>query len=162
MAVLHLLLPEWLRSIKIHQSIGLLQYGTNGHKCLFSFAAPHVGHLYSALLADALHRWKRIKNPHISSLFSVGTDEHGLKIQQAAGSEDPKALCDRNSDKFRKLFDAADISYTNFVRTTDANHAVSVKHTWNVLRSKNLIVKGKRCTSLVDWWIGEYDLPTFA
>ena len=50
-------------------------------------AAPHIGHLYSALLADALCRHHRLRVPSDAATgFSTGTDEHGLKIQQAAAA----------------------------------------------------------------------------
>ncbi|OQV25943.1 Methionine--tRNA ligase, mitochondrial [Hypsibius exemplaris] len=114
-------------------------------------AAPHVGHLYTVLIADALHRWKKMKQNETQSLFSVGTDEHGLKIQRAAANADPKTLCDQNSLKFRQLFHVAGIEYTDFIRTTDARHAVAVEHAWNILKQKKLIVKGSYsgwyCTS---------------
>jgi len=45
-------------------------------------AKPHIGHLYTALLTDAAARWSRIEG--IPTLFSTGTDEHGLKVQEAA------------------------------------------------------------------------------
>lgn len=46
---------------------------------------PHIGHLYSSLLADTIVRWQLIKNrPSPKVIFSTGTDEHGLKIQRAA------------------------------------------------------------------------------
>lgn len=47
------------------------------------FVAPHIGHLYTALLADASNRWKLLKDGNADSndsLFTTGTDEHGLKV----------------------------------------------------------------------------------
>ena len=59
-------------------------------------ASPHLGHLYSVLLADAQRRFQASKGK--DTFFATGTDEHGLKIQQAAekvklgflGREKPK------------------------------------------------------------------------
>lgn len=48
-----------------------------------NFVAPHIGHLYTALLGDALNRWRLLKDNNIDSngsLFTTGTDEHGLKV----------------------------------------------------------------------------------
>lgn len=46
---------------------------------------PHIGHLYSSLLADTIVRWQKIKGDSPSKfIFSTGTDEHGLKVEQAA------------------------------------------------------------------------------
>lgn len=70
--------------------------------CTVAWAAPHIGHLYSAVLADAAHRWQRMKGAR-PAVFSTGTDEHGLKIQKAAAAQDcpPTELCDRVSHKFK-------------------------------------------------------------
>ena len=64
--------------------------------------APHIGHLYSALLADASHRWQLLKGAH-PTVFSTGTDEHGLKVQKAAAAQHctPIELCNRVSQKFK-------------------------------------------------------------
>ena len=73
--------------------------------CCAYHAAPHVGHLYSAVLADAAHRWQKMKGSR-PAVFSTGTDEHGLKIQKAAALQDcsPVELCDRVSQKFKVLY----------------------------------------------------------
>ena len=70
--------------------------------CYARHAAPHIGHLYSAVLADAAHRWQKMKGTR-PAVFSTGTDEHGLKIQKEASVQDcsPVELCDRVSQKFK-------------------------------------------------------------
>ncbi|XP_010379935.2 methionine--tRNA ligase, mitochondrial [Rhinopithecus roxellana] len=108
-------------------------------------AAPHIGHLYSALLADALCRHRRLRGPSTAATrFSTGTDEHGLKIQQAAATAGltPTELCDRVSEHFQQLFQEAGISCTDFIRTTEARHRVAVQHFWGVLKSRGLLYKG--------------------
>ncbi|XP_020012474.1 methionine--tRNA ligase, mitochondrial [Castor canadensis] len=108
-------------------------------------AAPHIGHLYSALLADALCRHRRLRVPGTAATrFSTGTDEHGLKIQQAAATAGlaPIELCDRVSAQFQQLFREAGISSTDFIRTTQARHRVAVQHFWGVLKSRGLLYKG--------------------
>ena len=64
-------------------------------------ASPHIGHLYSTVLGDTLTRWHKLKKN--LAYFSVGTDEHGLKIQQAAeqAKMDPLQFCDTVSLKFK-------------------------------------------------------------
>uniref|UniRef100_A0A8C5LFM0 Methionine--tRNA ligase, mitochondrial n=1 Tax=Jaculus jaculus TaxID=51337 RepID=A0A8C5LFM0_JACJA len=106
-------------------------------------AAPHIGHLYSALLADALCRHRRLRGP-AAPRFSTGTDEHGLKIQQAAASAGltPAELCDRVSAQFQQLFREAGISSSDFIRTTEARHRVAVQHFWGVLEARGLLYKG--------------------
>ncbi|KAB0380633.1 methionine--tRNA ligase, mitochondrial [Muntiacus reevesi] len=108
-------------------------------------AAPHIGHLYSALLADALCRHHRLRVPSDAATgFSTGTDEHGLKIQQAAAAAGlaPSELCDRVSAQFQQLFREADVSSTDFIRTTEARHRIAVQHFWRVLKARGLLYKG--------------------
>ncbi|KAJ0049844.1 hypothetical protein NL108_003624 [Boleophthalmus pectinirostris] len=105
-------------------------------------ASPHIGHLYSAVLADCLSRYKQLRG--FRTKFSTGTDEHGLKIQQAAetAGEDPHVFCTNVSEKFKHLFNSYSISYTDYIRTTEERHRVAVEHIWSVLRDKGLIYKG--------------------
>ncbi|KAI5769911.1 unnamed protein product [Gulo gulo] len=108
-------------------------------------AAPHIGHLYSALLADALCRHRRLRVPGAAATrFSTGTDEHGLKIQQAAAAAGlaPTELCDRVSAQFQQLFREAGISSTDFIRTTEARHRIAVQHFWGLLEARGLLYKG--------------------
>jgi methionyl-tRNA synthetase len=66
-------------------------------------AVPHIGHLYTLVLGDIFARYQRILDPTRPVHFLAGTDEHGLKIQQAAekAGVEPKAFCDSLSGKFR-------------------------------------------------------------
>ncbi len=108
-------------------------------------ASPHIGHLYSAVIADAAHRFCKLKHPQNETVFSTGTDEHGQKVQAAAESahvNDVKIYCDSISSKYKNLFDLADVKYTRFVRTTDPDHLRSVEHFWNALKSKDYIYLG--------------------
>lgn len=68
-----------------------------------SFKAPHVGHLHTLVLSDVIARYSRLRYPERPVLFSTGTDEHGLKIQQAArsGGVDEQSFCDQVSERFR-------------------------------------------------------------
>lgn len=106
-------------------------------------ARPHLGHLYSMLLADTRIRWEKL-NPTQKTYFLTGTDEHGLKIQAVAEKEGiaPKKLVDRVSQNFVELASAFDIGYDRFMRTTDDDHIRAVKHFWNVAMEKNLLYKG--------------------
>ncbi|KAK5864555.1 hypothetical protein PBY51_015789 [Eleginops maclovinus] len=105
-------------------------------------ASPHLGHLYSAVIADCLHRYKLLQG--FNSKFATGTDEHGLKIQQAAeaAGKDPLIFCTNVSERFKHLFNSCDISYTDYIRTTEQRHHQAVKHFWSVLWNKGFIYKG--------------------
>ncbi|CAE6406518.1 unnamed protein product [Rhizoctonia solani] len=107
-------------------------------------ADPHIGHLYSMVLADILARYSRLRHPLRRVVFSTGTDEHGLKIQQAAKDKgvSPQELCDRLSSKFKILASNSNISHTRFIRTTDADHVLAVKRFWKRLVERGHIYKG--------------------
>ncbi|KAI9286339.1 tRNA synthetases class I (M)-domain-containing protein [Umbelopsis sp. AD052] len=106
-------------------------------------AAPHIGHLYSAVIADSIKRYYQLKGE--TALLLTGTDEHGLKIQQAAAANDmePIAFCDQISQRFKDLADKANIQYTTFMRTTEARHHKAVAKIWNILEENGYIYKGK-------------------
>ncbi|GMF23274.1 unnamed protein product [Phytophthora lilii] len=106
-------------------------------------AAPHIGHVHSAVLADALARWCRVKRRDV--LFTTGTDEHGLKVQEAAeksGTTDYKAFCDAVSARFEQIFDEADVDYSRFIRTSDEDHHDAVAAFWRTIRDNGHIYLG--------------------
>ncbi|XP_061171717.1 methionine--tRNA ligase, mitochondrial-like [Saccostrea echinata] len=106
-------------------------------------AAPHIGHLYTALLADAVARFHTLHGKEV--IFSTGTDEHGLKIQTSAAkhNKSPELYCDEISAKFKTLFDRSGVSYSYFIRTTDETHTKAVENLWTTLVKKGYIYKGK-------------------
>jgi methionyl-tRNA synthetase len=93
-------------------------------------AAPHVGHAYEYIATDAIARFKRLDGFDVR--FLTGTDEHGLKVAQAATAAGmPTAeLARRNSDVFQRMQEALNISFDRFIRTTDADHHESSKEIW--------------------------------
>lgn len=99
----------------------------------FLILAPHIGHLYSASIADCIYRYEQLRDRSSKLLFSTGTDEHGTKIQQAADShnQNPKQYCDQISECYKTLFEKAGINYTHFNRTSDKQHHFpAVQHFW--------------------------------
>ncbi|XP_038049947.1 methionine--tRNA ligase, mitochondrial-like [Patiria miniata] len=107
-------------------------------------AVPHIGHLYSALIADCAHRWQQNTGAK-ETIFATGTDEHGLKVQQAASSAKmkPQEYCDRVSREFRRLFTESNVKCTDFIRTTEVRHQEAVNHFWTILQERGHIYKGK-------------------
>jgi len=85
-------------------------------------AEPHLGHTYTAVVADALKRY--FQSIGYEAFLLTGTDEHGDKIAQAAAAagSTPKEYADRISDLFRSTWDACGIAYDHFIRTTDTYH----------------------------------------
>ena len=89
--------------------------------------APHVGHAYTTVIADALARWHRLIGD--DTYFLTGTDEHGLKVAQSAEDAGITALeqANRNAGRFREAWDLLDISYDDFIRTTEPRHHAAVQ-----------------------------------
>lgn len=104
---------------------------------------PHLGHLYSVSLANTIQQWQELRTG-CRVAFSTGTDEHGLKVQQAAAASGlaVQEHCDMMSGKFRALFQRAGIQHTSFIRTTEPRHRAAVEHFWNTLMEKGYIYKG--------------------
>jgi methionyl-tRNA synthetase len=89
--------------------------------------APHIGHAYTTVAADVLARWRRLWGDDV--MFLTGTDEHGLKIQRAAEAHGvtPEEWSERNSDLFRAAWDGLDITYDDYIRTTEPRHHRAVQ-----------------------------------
>jgi len=114
-------------------------------------ARPHLGTLYSTLLADVLARWHRLKG--IKTFFLTGTDEHGQKIAQAAekAGKQPKEFVDSFIDSYQKMWAEYELAYDRFIRTTDSYHVKAVQDWITHLLNKGDIYKsfyeGWYCTS---------------
>ncbi|MHB8438476.1 MAG: methionine--tRNA ligase [Acidimicrobiales bacterium] len=89
--------------------------------------APHVGHAYTTVNADALARWHRLVGDDV--FFLTGTDEHGVKVAQAAEENgvDPRAWTDRTARRFLQAWDGLDVSYDDFIRTSEPRHHRAVQ-----------------------------------
>lgn len=109
----------------------------------YANASPHIGHLYSALIADVWKRNSLLKGEQC--LLSTGTDEHGIKVLQAAeyASIPVTQYCDNVSGEFRALFHKSNIEFDMFIRTTQERHSVSVQSLWSRLESNGFIYKTK-------------------
>ncbi|CCH62504.1 hypothetical protein TBLA_0H02180 [Henningerozyma blattae CBS 6284] len=113
-------------------------------------AKPHIGHVYSSLLADLIHRHALLSSPKphsnkpLTHLFTTGLDEHGLKIQQAAIKNNfstPKKFVDSLAVEFKKMDKLCDINYTRFIRTTDQDHVENVYKLWSLVFQNGYIYK---------------------
>ena len=83
---------------------------------------PHIGHAYEAIAADAIARFQRSCGRDVKLV--TGTDEHGLKMIQAARGEGRDALefANEMSGYFRAMCEKLNISYDEFVRTSEPRH----------------------------------------
>jgi methionyl-tRNA synthetase len=94
-------------------------------------SAPHLGFALEIVQADAIARYKRLQGSEV--FFNFGTDEHGLKIYRKAIEEnkEPQQYVDEYAKKFDKLKKALNLSYNNFIRTTDGHHIKAAQEFWN-------------------------------
>ncbi len=106
-------------------------------------AKPHMGHAYSSIIADFFARFKRIDEFNVS--FLTGTDEHGLKIQRAAEKKGIGTLefCNEISQTFRNLSTTLNLTNTDFIRTTEERHKLSVQNLWKELEKNDDIYISK-------------------
>ncbi|WP_213289635.1 methionine--tRNA ligase [Bradyrhizobium sp. sGM-13] len=104
---------------------------------------PHIGHAYTAMVTDAIARFQRLDGFDVR--FLTGTDEHGLKMQQTAVAEGlaPLALADRNSALFREMMTALNISYDDYIRTTEPRHERACQALWRAIEKNGDIYLGK-------------------
>ena len=117
---------------------------------------PHIGHCYTTVACDSIARYKRMQGYDVK--FLTGTDEHGLKIEQKASEKGitPKQYVDEIVATFKKLWQYMNISYDQFIRTTDDYHVETVQKIFKTLYDKGYIYKGKYsgkyCTPCESFW----------
>jgi methionyl-tRNA synthetase len=82
----------------------------------------HIGHAYTTVAGDAMARYKRMRGFDV--MYLTGTDEHGQKIQRKAEEKgiSPQQYVDEIVDGIKDLWEKLDISYNDFIRTTDERH----------------------------------------
>ncbi|MEA2434872.1 MAG: methionyl-tRNA synthetase [Actinomycetota bacterium] len=83
---------------------------------------PHLGHAYNAVAADVIARFRRLQGRKVH--FLTGTDEHGEKILRTAQAKglSPKDWTDQIVPRWKEVWAALDISYDDFIRTTEERH----------------------------------------
>lgn len=88
---------------------------------------PHVGHIYSTIVADTVARYQRLAGHEV--YFLTGTDEHGQKIQKTAAEQgiEPIALADRVVERYHQLWSQLGMTHDDFIRTTEARHRLGVE-----------------------------------
>lgn len=105
-------------------------------------AAPHLGTAYTTIAADAVARYQRSNGYDVA--FITGMDEHGQKVADTAASKgmSPQEWCDSMEPAFRDVWDLLDITYTDFVRTTEPRQAKTVQDFWQKIYDKGYCYKG--------------------
>ncbi len=116
----------------------------------------HIGHTYCTVMADAMARFKRLTGYDV--MFLTGTDEHGQKIQKVAQEHgcSPQEYVDEIVDGIKKLWKTMEISYDDFIRTTEERHVKRVQELFMKMYEKGDIYKGEYegwyCTPCESFW----------
>ena len=103
---------------------------------------PHIGHIYTTVVADVIARAKRMRGLDVR--FLTGTDEHGQKMERTARSQGvaPKELADRVVGRYGELWKQLEITHDDFIRTTEARHRETVHALIARMQAKGDITKG--------------------
>jgi methionyl-tRNA synthetase len=109
----------------------------------YASAKPHLGNTYEAILADSIARYKRLTGYDV--YFQTGCDEHGQKIEDKAitAGKKPKEYVDIISGEIKNIWDKLNISYDQFVRTTDSKHEKVVQDIFKKFYDLGDIYKGE-------------------
>lgn len=116
----------------------------------------HIGHAYTTVAADAMARFKRLTGYDV--MFLTGTDEHGQKIERLAREKGvtPKEYVDNIVVGIKELWKLMDISYDDFIRTTEGRHEKVVQKIFKKLYDQGDIYKGEYqgwyCTPCESFW----------
>ena len=122
----------------------------------YTSGKPHIGNTYDVVLADAIARFKKLQGYDV--YFQTGTDEHGIKIQEKAeiAGIQPKEYVDKIAREVKEMYDALDVQYDMFMRTTDEDHERIVKKIFQKMYDNGDIYKGEYnglyCTPCESFW----------
>lgn len=96
---------------------------------------PHIGHAYEAIATDVMARFQRAQGRDVRLI--TGTDEHGLKMFQTARDQGRETidLADEMSSYFREMYAKLNISYDNFMRTSDPAHHAASQAIWRAMEA---------------------------
>ena len=103
---------------------------------------PHIGHVYTTVIADAISRFKKLAGEDV--YFLTGVDEHGQKVEKSAEKKGlkPLELADQMVVRFKDLWKSVNIDYDYFIRTTQPIHEKVVQKIFKKLKDKKDIYKG--------------------
>jgi len=117
---------------------------------------PHIGHSYTTIAADTLARYQRGRGLEV--YFLTGTDEHGQKMWKAAESQGktPQQFVDEIVERFKSAWKTLNITYDDFIRTTEKRHIIVVQQIFSRLLKQGDIYKGEYegwyCVPCESYW----------
>ncbi len=103
----------------------------------------HIGTAYTTVASDTIARYKRLKGYDVR--FLTGMDEHGQKIQEKAAEagKHPQDYVNEIADAAKKLWGLMDISYDDFIQTTQDRHTKAVEKIFQKFLDNGDIYKGE-------------------
>ncbi|MCD5381370.1 MAG: methionine--tRNA ligase [Candidatus Pacebacteria bacterium] len=106
-------------------------------------ASPHMGHALEFVQADTLARFWRLQDEDV--FFNMGVDEHGQKVSRKADEEgvSRQNYVDKYASEVKELKSALNLSYDNFIRTTDTAHKEAAQEMWRRCDAAGDIYKKK-------------------
>jgi methionyl-tRNA synthetase len=106
-------------------------------------AAPHIGHTYTTIAADAIKRFRRMQG-FDPVVMTTGTDEHGQKVERAAkaAGKSPEEFTTAVAAEFKKQWDEFGLQYDQFIRTSDPRHHETVRWLFERCLKNGYIYKG--------------------
>jgi methionyl-tRNA synthetase len=106
---------------------------------------PHIGTAYEKITADVIARYKRLSG--FETHFLMGNDEHSQNVYKRALERglEPHAYCDQMEQEFRAVWKQLDISFDDFIRTTESRHKAAVQQL------------AQRCFDAGDIYEGQYE-----
>ncbi len=106
-------------------------------------STPHLGTAYEKIGADVRARFARLFGK--DTFFLMGTDEHSVNVERQARAQGvaPQAYCDRMAAKFEEVWALLEISYDDFLRTSQQRHHKAVSEVFGKIQAAGDIYKGK-------------------
>ena len=108
----------------------------------YTNAAPHIGHAYTTITADAIKRLKIMQGAKVT--LTTGTDEHGVNVERAAEAQGktPQEYCDVIAEEFRNQWKILGLAIDRFERTTSDRHAKAVQDLFLRCQERGYVYKG--------------------
>src|SRR5690606_18181683 len=104
---------------------------------------PHLGHVYTTMVADVIARYHRLAGD--DTFFLTGVDEHAAKVSDKAAEKGmtPQAWADQNAAAFRETFASLEITHDDFVRTSSDHHKQRVTRYVRALLDSGDVYQGE-------------------
>ena len=103
---------------------------------------PHIGTTLTTVVADVCARYRRLRGEEV--YFLTGTDENGLKVAEAAekAGKTPREHTDHLAEEFKKTFQVMNVSFDDFIRTTEPRHIKATQRFFSKLQENGYVYKG--------------------